>query len=36
MEYKEQLKEYGILATNAQVSIQDDVLSITSAQIDEC
>lgn len=35
MEYKEQLKEYGILATNAQVSIQDDVLSITSAQIDE-
>ena len=34
MEYNEQLKEYGILATNAaQVIIEDDVLSIISAQI---
>lgn len=38
MEYDEQLKEYGILATATnpdQVIIKDDVLSIISAQIDK-
>ncbi|MCI7046658.1 pentapeptide repeat-containing protein [Helicobacter sp.] len=35
MEYDKQLKEYGILATNAKLDIKDNVLFIESTEIEE-